>query len=217
MAKLVKDIKGAGYKKIGVYGGSFNPITYSHIMTLVRCVEFLDVDCIIIEPVGDCYDKAGLQKYNTRRILLMDAIKSVIDELNVDIHIGEFENKEGYYQPTSFITMNHYNEILEDAELTYICGADVLERMSTWEDGDNLVNSYNIACVDRVELGHYIEFDIINKSPLLFKRRRHITIVPAMTFNSISSSLVRNRVKCDMPIVGLVPPSIIKRVKQIYK
>lgn len=218
MGKVLRTLENTDYKHIAVYGGSFNPITYSHLMILTRCSEFTDIDCIIIEPVGDRYtEKKNLKSYDFRSTIIEGALHSVIHDLDIDVYIGDFESKE-FTQPTTRTTLNHYGKMLPNTKVSYICGADVLASMKGWGgDVTNLVDEHELYVIDRVEMKNNIEFDIINESPMLFRRRKHIHIIPAMTFNSISSTLVRNRIQNDMSIIGLVPHRIITMIRDVYK
>lgn len=220
MGRIVESIEGKGYKSVAVYGGSFSPITYSHIMTISRVAELSDIDLIIIEPTNDRYEKDGLISVEDRFELIRKSLEDSAHDIDVDIYIGDYE-ANCWLAPSTYETMNHYNKVLNNEEndcvLHYLCGSDILEKIPTWsENAEKLVDNYSIICIDRVESKMNVEFDIINNWQTYVNRRKYIRIVPSMTFNSISSSLVRYRVWSGLSIVGLVPNIIINDVKRLY-
>lgn len=206
--------------KIGIFGGSFNPITYSHISNALNSIEMCDLDKIVFVPTGDKYGKKDLINSSTR----IELIKKVINEMeeNNIIKKGQFDifdyETQSFVQPTTYSTMEKYNEIFPNNELSYICGADVLESMADWGgDVSKLIEEYKIICVDRPETNKNVYFDIINKNENMLKRKKYITVVPAITDNRISSSLVRYRIRNNMSVFGLVPISIINTLKEYYR
>jgi nicotinate-nucleotide adenylyltransferase len=52
-------------RKIGFYGGAFNPPTIAHIKMAKKALNELNLDKIIFMPVGDLYQKSNLESRNT--------------------------------------------------------------------------------------------------------------------------------------------------------
>lgn len=198
-------------KKIGIYGGSFNPITNLHLLTVERAIEELKLDKCIIEPVSDGYYKRELINHQHRQNMISLAIED-----NDKIELGKYECKQ-LCQPNTIDTLKHYKEIYGWCEIYFICGSDNLKEMSTWANYDEIVRSFKLLCIQRDNDNVYQ--DIILKDRYLIKYKDNIKIINENVINNISSSAIRNLVGANMSIKYLLPESVRQYIykNKLYK
>ncbi|MCQ2749707.1 MAG: adenylyltransferase/cytidyltransferase family protein [Clostridia bacterium] len=105
--------------KIGIYGGSFNPIHKKHVNVIN---ELLDkyLDKIIIVPAGDKYSKSSLISARDRINMIELAIKP--DKRKI-VDNYECTNERRY----TYETLNHMKKLYPDDEIYFVMGLDNLD------------------------------------------------------------------------------------------
>lgn len=198
-------------KKIGVYGGAFNPLTNLHLLTTERAIEELKLDKCIIEPVNDSYYKQDLINIKYRKEMIELATRG-----NDKLILGDYESNQ-LVQPNTIETLRHYKKMYGWCEIYFICGSDNLKNMSTWINYQKIVKDFKIICVQRDNDNVYK--DIILKDEILISYKNNITIINENVVNNISSRSIRNLVKSNMSIKYLVTDDIEKYIKDnsLYK
>lgn len=198
-------------KRIGIYGGAFNPLTNLHLLTIERSIEELKLDKCIIEPVNDSYYKQDLINIKHRKEMIEIAIRN-----NDKLMLGNYESNQ-LVQPNTIETLNYYKKIYGWCEIYFICGSDNLKNMSTWSNYQKIVKDFKIICVQRDNDNVYK--DIILKDQTLIANKNNITVIHENVVNNISSSSIRNLVKSNMSIKYLVTDGIEQYIKEnnLYK
>lgn len=173
-------------KKLGFFGGSFNPPTYAHINIAKMSIEKFNLDAVYFVPVGNLYNKPSLidEKYRYKMLQLVcgDKIKAENIELN---------RKE------TLDTLQAFNLIEEkyknDAtEIFYIMGADNFEKLPNWKDSKKLVEDYQYIIFKRD--GSNLE-QCIEKNQILKKNRQNFKFLDLQQYADISSGIIRELIK----------------------
>jgi nicotinate-nucleotide adenylyltransferase len=173
-------------KKLGFFGGSFNPPTYAHINIAKMSIEKFNLDAVYFVPVGNLYNKPSLidEKYRYKMLQLVcgDKIKAENVELN---------RKE------TLDTLQAFNLIEEkyknDAtEIFYIMGADNFEKLPNWKDSKKLVEDYQYIIFKRD--GSNLE-QCIEKNQILKKNRQNFKFLDLQQYADISSGIIRELIK----------------------
>lgn len=179
--------------KIGVFGGSFNPIHNGHIYIVNKVKEALGLDDIIFIPTGiaphkDNSDFASKDhRYNMVKLAVGD-----------DFQVSDIEVKSDKVC-YAVDTMTEFNKIYKNDELYYIIGADSLVTFMQWKDPLKLFKMLHLVVVDRAGA------DIDNVAEKYRKDYgAKITICHIEEFN-VSSTEIRNIVKNTGTCKGLVP------------
>ena len=108
--------------RIGIFGGSFNPIHNGHLNVIKNAKDRLSLDRLIIMPAKVAPHKQNAQmadekdRYEMCRLAVMN-----IDGAEVSDY--EISKDEVSY---SVITLRHFKELYPDAELCFIMGCDML-------------------------------------------------------------------------------------------
>ena len=198
-------------KKIGIYGGTFNPITYLHLLTVERAIEEFNLDLCILEPVHSSYEKESIIDSKHRSNMIQLAIEN-----NNHLLLGQYEINEFGWVPT-IETLRHYKSVYGWCEIYFICGSDVLNDMPHWSFIKELFSEFKVICVQRNN--DNIHQNIILQNNVLLKNKNNINIIFENVVNNVSSSSIRNLVKNNLSIKYLVPESVEKYIynNDLYK
>ena len=72
-------------KKLGFFGGCFNPPTVAHIELIEKAIKENNLDMVYFVPMGDLYKKENLILANHRVNMLKLAIKEKMDILTISV------------------------------------------------------------------------------------------------------------------------------------
>ena len=195
--------------KIGIMGGTFDPIHNGHLVIASAAYEQFDLDRVWFLPNGNPPHKA-----------LSDIGSSIDDRLRmvqlaITGHIGyKLETYEARRKSVScsYETMEHFSKVYPGDEFYFIVGADSLFTIEKWVHPERLFPMCTILAAFRDEMDtreqmerqmHYLEEKYRAKSALL--------VTPLM---DISSSGLRERIKEGKSIRGLVPDKVEEYIKK---
>jgi len=163
--------------KIGVYGGSFNPIHLMHEEIVKNVLDRGYVDRVIILPTGNYYKKSNLLKGEERIRMLSLAFK---DDNRVIICDYEFKNN----LICTYRSLDYLHNIYKEDELYFIMGADNLLSFSTWKNYEYILDNYNLLIIDR-NVDYRKELELFNKY------KGEIIVAKDIVTTNISSSFIR--------------------------
>ena len=113
-------------RKIGIYGGTFDPPHLGHNEMLLQAQSQLELDFTVVLPCGEPVHK----KTSTDKAKRLDMCRLAFSgEKNVVVSDFEIFNTEKNYTLT---TLRHFAEIYADSHLYYIIGSDSLEDFPKW-------------------------------------------------------------------------------------
>lgn len=173
-------------KKLGFFGGSFNPPTYAHINIAKMSIEKFNLDAVYFVPVGNLYNKPSLidEKYRYKMLQLVcgDKIKAENIELNRNETLDTL-------QAFNLIEEKYKND---ETEIFYIMGADNFEKLPNWKDSKKLVEDYQYIIFKRD--GSNLE-QCIEKNQILKKNRQNFKFLDLQQYADISSGIIRELIK----------------------
>ena len=164
--------------KIGVYGGSFNPIHIMHKEIVTSLLDKGYVDKIILLPTGNYYKKSNLLDGKYRMKMLELAFK---DDKRVEISDYEFKNN----LISTYRSLDYLQSIYKNDSLYFIMGADNLKGFDTWKKYDYILDNYNLIIIDR-DIDYKEELEKYNSY------KGEIVIASNVVTNSVSSSEIRD-------------------------
>jgi nicotinate-nucleotide adenylyltransferase len=146
--------------KIGIYGGTFNPVHYGHLRTAQEVAETMCLDRVIFVPAGETpFDKPDLAEGPHRYKMVKSAIAG-----NSHFMISSLETRT---RGKSFTvdTISSLSGKYKKSDLFFILGIDAFLDMPLWKKPDRLVNLTNIVVISRPGF----TFAGLTKSPYLDK------------------------------------------------
>lgn len=191
--------------RLGIMGGTFDPIHYGHLVTAEEALHQFSLDEVLFVPTGRPWMKAHDVVSPPEDRYLMTVIATASNPL-----FGVSRIEVGRAGPTYAVdTLRELRlERGDDTDLFFITGADaVLEIVEQWKQPEELF-----------ELAHFIAatrpgFDLEAFESHAPTKHPGITVmnVPAL---AISSTDVRARVQSGRPIRYLVPEGVKSYVEK---
>ena len=125
-------------ERIGIYGGSFNPVHYGHIQVAAKAVASLDLDRLIVMPASVSPFKTGANLSvgaldRDWEIKFLTAAFSAVERTSVDLR--EIEKGGVSY---AIDTVREIAAENPQAELFFIIGEDSVEGLPRWKDYEEL-------------------------------------------------------------------------------
>ena len=191
--------------KIAIYGGSFNPMHIGHEKIVDYVLKNLDMDKIIIIPVGiPSHRENNLEESDTRLKICREIFKS-----NEKVEVSDIEIKserKSYTYDTLLKLIQIYDK---DNEFFEIIGEDSLKNLKTWKNYKELLNLCKFIVFRRKD-------DKNTKIDSEFLNNKNIIILENEYYN-ISSTEIRNKVKNKEDISELVNQKVKKLIEKEYK
>lgn len=182
--------------KLGIYGGSFNPVHIGHLLVAQAAVEELRLDKLFFVPAAQSPFKPDSQiaPAEIRLKLLRLALAG-----KTNCEVDEQEIKRGGIS-YAIETLRDYAKRFPPAELFYLIGADNISKLNEWREADELAKLAEFVAIPRPG-GKAAEFP----KPFRGKILKGFPI-------DISSSQIRARIKANLPIKNLVPPFVAEAI-----
>ncbi len=194
--------------RIGVMGGTFDPIHYGHLVLAEQVRSELSLDRIIFVPAGIPPHKKELSISNNIHRHFMTVL-ATIDNPNFIVSDIEVHAQKVSY---TIDTLHRLKELYgNDHSIFFITGADAILDIESWKDSKTLLKTFKFIAGTRP--GHQND-DLERKISLLKKQYDadiHLLEVPAL---AISSTDIRNRVGMGKSIKYLIPEAV---EQYIYK
>ena len=190
--------------KIAIYGGSFNPMHIGHEKIVDYVLKNLDMDKIIIIPVGiPSHRENNLEQSDTRLKICKEIFKN-----NKKVEVSDIEiRNEGksYTYDTLLKLIKIYGK---DNEFFEIIGEDSLKNLKTWKNYKELLNLCKFIVFRRKDdKNTEIDNEFINNKNIIILENEYY---------DISSTEIRNRVKNKENISGLVNKKVKKLIEKEY-
>lgn len=186
--------------KIGIFGGSFNPIHNGHIYIVNKVKVMLGLDDIIFIPTGIAPHKDNCDFASKEHRFNM--VKLAVDD-KFQISDIEIKSDKVCY---AVDTMSEINKIYKNDELYYIIGADSLVTFMQWKEPLKLFKMLHIVVVNR-------DGEDIDKVAEQYRvdYGAKITICHIDEYN-VSSTEIRDMIRMNGTCNGLVPEKVEKYI-----
>ena len=136
-------------RKIGFFGGCFNPPTNMHIKIANALIEQGKLDKVVFVPVNDYYKKENLAEAKHRYKMLYLATKNYPNLEVDDILIKE--NRKLFAVDAFDVIYNSEFANKNKQNIFLIMGSDNYNKMPEWKDYDKIKDKYNYIVIDRDE------------------------------------------------------------------
>lgn len=187
-------------RRIGVMGGTFDPIHHGHLVAASEVADRFALDEVIFVPTGQPWQKEGKQISPAEDRYLMTVIATAS---NPRFSVSRVDIDRG--GPTYTIdTLKDLREEFADEELYFITGADALASIMSWHDWEEMFQLAEFVGVTRP--GYELREDML---PPAIQKRVHLVEIPAM---AISSTDCRARAAAGRPVWYLVPDGVVQYI-----
>ena len=183
--------------RVGVMGGTFDPIHHGHLVAASEVAARFHLDEVVFVPTGQPRFKVDQDVTLAEHRYLMTVIATAsnprftVSRVDVD--------RAGVTYTVD--TLRDLKTARPDADLFFITGADAIQQILTWKDADELFAMAQFVAVTRP--GHALSVDGLPGD------RVRILEVPAL---AISSTDVRARARAGEPVWYLVPDGVVQYI-----
>lgn len=198
-------------KKIGIFGGVFNPPHNSHINVATEILKInKEYEKIIFVPVGNNYKKPEIINAEDRYNMLKLACE---DKKNLEISRIEIDQPKQFY---AYETLDELKKQYPNYELVFIIGTDSFKTLDTWKNLDYLLTTYSFLIYPR-DNDNFNE--ILKNNKILQKYSTNITYLDTNIISDLSSTKIRNLIKSSCNTDNLIPKKVVEYIKQkkLYK
>ena len=185
--------------RIGVMGGTFDPIHNGHLVAASEVRQHFDLDEVVFVPTGQPYQKRNVSEAEHRYLMTVVATAS-----NPDFTVSRVDIDRG--GPTYTIdTLRELRVARPEADLYFISGADAVAEILEWKDAKELFSLAHFVAVSRP--GHPLTVSGLPEE--------HVSLleVPAL---AISSTDCRSRVSRGFPVWYLVPDGVVQYISKYH-
>ena len=209
-SETTEDTDSCLLKRIGILGGTFNPIHMGHLIMAEEACQHHHLSKVLFIPTYIPPHKYvnDLAEAHHRNHMVKAAIsgKSRFEVSDLEI----MREGKSYTIDTVQEILNHYGK---DSEVFLIMGADSLNELELWKNIKSLSQLCHFVIVNRP--GFKTEasarlVEIIGNDKVLDMERLRIEIDPI----GISSTEIRKRLKDGIEIQGLVPECVEAYIKE---
>ena len=185
--------------KIGVLGGTFDPIHNAHLLLAEQAREQLSLAKVLFIPAGDPWRKAFRQVVPAKHRLAMTQL-AVKDDKGFEVDDCEV-NRDGPTYTADTLRELHRRHAKD--ELFLLLGEDALADLPFWREPEAIAEEANIVVAPRGGV-------VLPELP--FDADRVIRI--KMPFMEISSTDIRERAKTGRSLRYLVPDAVEAYIKE---
>jgi len=184
-------------RRIGVMGGTFDPIHHGHLVAASEVQQSFDLDEVIFVPTGQPWMKHDVSPAEHRYLMTVIATAS-----NPRFTTSRIDIERGGVTYT-IDTLRDLRREHPDADLFFITGADAVAQIVEWKDVEELWELAHFVAVSRP--GHALSIRGLPEQGVSSLE------VPAL---AISSTDCRRRVDRGFPVWYLVPDGVVQYISK---
>ena len=190
-------------RRVGILGGTFDPVHIGHLAAAVNVRDALDLDLVLFVVANLPWQKVGERSVTgaTDRLDLVEAAIGGIDGLEA----CAIEIERGGLSYT-VDTIDELRAAGPEDELFLIVGADVAATLGTWQHPEKIRDEVTLVVMNRAGSAP-IDAD----TAALVGWTAAIVEIPAL---EVSSTEVRQRVAAGRPLDYLVPDAAIRIIRE---
>jgi nicotinate-nucleotide adenylyltransferase len=181
-------------RRLGVFGGTFDPIHIGHLVTAVSVHHDLGLDRLLLVVAHDPWQKTGAGEQVTPSDVRFAMVSAAVSDVP-GLEASDIELRRPGPTYTAD-TLRQLHEQEPDAELFLIVGSDAAGGLPTWERADEVRDLATLVVMPRPN----------HEEEAPPEGWKHVEVdVPSI---ELSSTDVRERVAAGRPIHFLVPDPV---------
>ena len=192
-------------RKIGIFGGSFNPPHKGHLHLAETVHDALQLDEVLLIPAKKPPHKSDRDYAPaTDRLAMCRLIAESHDWFSVE----EFELHQTQVSYT-YYTVNYLKSRYPEDKFYLLIGGDMLSSFQTWFHWKEILQSVSLACIAR-EPG---EYETLVSAAENLRQYGEICLVNAESF-AVSSTKIRKMVQENQNYSCYLPEKIVKYIRE---
>lgn len=202
-------------RRIGIMGGTFNPIHNGHLAIAEKAREQFLLEKVLFMPSGVPYTK------NLREVLPVDTrcemtALAIADKPYFELSMLEAADAELGKNTYTFETLQKLRSADPDADYYFILGADSLYAIENWKNPTLIFENCTLLVAvrrdktpDKPLQDSSFSQENLNKQ-VLYLREKYRVSVDILEFSGmdLSSTMIREKLRCGESISGLIPKAV---------
>ena len=190
--------------KIGIFGGSFDPVHIEHIRVAQAAIQTLGLDRLLIMPAfAPPHKKGRVLADNQARLAMCRLAFAGVEKTE----ICDFEIKQGGVSYT-YLTCRHFKETYPNVELFWLVGTDMLRDFPTWKNPHDILSYATLAVCARNEKTDWIE----REQKSFFNRFGKNFVCVGYNGADVSSTKIRVLAAAGKDVSSLVGKSVFEYI-----
>jgi len=207
---------------IGIFGGTFNPVHWGHIRTAIEIKHALGLDKMLMLPCGSPPHREQPEVSSETRLTMLKLALEEYPELEIDDR--ELKRDGPSY---SVDTLQSLHADMSDQNIAMCIGADAFLLLNTWHRWRELFELAHIVVAHRPgwsienvrkqlpsELEEVLSERYLEDVTRISEKPSGYIVELNVTEIDISSSNIRQRVRSNQSISGLVPIAVEGYIKK---
>jgi nicotinate-nucleotide adenylyltransferase len=183
-------------RKIGLFGGSFDPIHIGHLMMAEQARVSAGLDKVIFVPTYSSPFKSFHESKRDAKHRL--AMVQMATASNMNFGVSDWEISRAITPSYSVDTLDYYSRKMSDTQLYFLVGSDILQGLKNWKDINRILTLCMFISVSRPGYPSVVP-EGFDPSKFIFT---------GCEFSAVSSSEVRKRTLMGQSIKYLVPENV---------
>lgn len=191
-----------------IFSGTFNPIHNGHLYMAEYVIKNFGISKILFIPAFVPPFKNTAPELAEHRYKMVElAIKN-----NPDFEISDIEFRHSGKSYTYLTIKELYEQYKIEGKINFIIGTDAFESLDRWYKSEELRKMIRFIVFVRKNDFDSSKYDIMKTNGYDFKFAN-------MQFNDISSTEIRERIKNNKELAGLLPAEVERYIKEngLYK
>lgn len=191
-----------GIKKIGLLGGSFDPVHLTHIALAEAARKHLELDDVQLIPAANPWQRQALAASPQHRLAMLEL--AIAGKPGLSVNPIEIQRGGQTY------TMDTLEELPRDAVYFWILGSDQLANFCSWHRWEDIAELVHLAVAERP--GDNTQAP----APLrqaLDRAGKHLTRLP-FEASQVSASDIRRRLAQGLPVSGMLNHAVIQYIQR---
>jgi nicotinate-nucleotide adenylyltransferase len=202
---VIYDAAMAAERRIGIMGGTFDPIHHGHLVAASEVADRFELDEVVFVPTGQPWQKGDVDVSPAEDRYLMTVIATASNP-RFQVSRADIERDGPTYTVDTLRDL--HRAYGPGTRLFFITGADALGRILSWKDTDQVFSLAHFIGVTRPGFpltDAHLPADTVS-----------LVQVPAM---AISSTDCRARVAAGQPVWYLVPDGVVQYIakRRLYR
>ena len=192
--------------RIGIMGGTFDPIHYGHLLIAQSAAEEFDLDRVVFLPTGKSPHKAASQ---VTKPDIRCAMVRIATENNPMFSVStlEADNTEINY---TCLTLQKLEKMYRDTHFYFIMGEDSLDDFPKWRQPADICRMASILVAVRSDDTDGITIKI-NRMKEIYRADMHLLHAPAF---SVSSRDIRRRIRTGKNVRYMIQEEVEEFIRK---
>lgn len=184
-------------KKIGLLGGSFNPVHLAHLALARTALRALALDEVQLVPAGNPWQKEPLQVSGAQRLKMLAL--AIDGEPGIVVNDIEIDREGATY------TIDTLRSLPRDAKYYWLLGTDQLNNFCSWQNWQEITDYVTLTVAWRNDHPLQIPKEL---DALLRRDGKGLITLPFKAMD-ISSTEIRARIGQEQDVSAFVPAAVL--------